>query len=120
MSEHRLNSHIPLVLEACRQLLSFLGHGLTTSPHLRTGSLRHGVGGNQVTGVGTTSALVSARNRDRDGILIHNLGQAQPRQVPASVALGVVAHKDLRVLQNIATERVAGRQTTKLGQHLIR
>lgn len=49
MTEHRLNRHVPLVLEARRQLLSLLGHGLAASPHLRAGSLRHGIGSDQVT-----------------------------------------------------------------------
>jgi len=58
MPQHVLRGHLPFILEASGQLLSFFCGGLTATPHLRPASLGGGKGSDQVT-VFVTSQLYS-------------------------------------------------------------
>lgn len=52
-------------------------------------------------------------------ILVNNLPEAEPRHVPAPVAVRVVADPGLRVGQDVAAERVVPREPPELGEELV-
>lgn len=106
MPQQRRHGLRPLVLEALRQLralfrlrLVVLASFWTRPPHLGLVGLGHGVQGDQP--------------------VVADLGQAQPGHVPAAVGQRIGYDALVSVCQNVAAERVAGREPAQLGQELV-
>jgi len=129
MPQHVLHGRLPLILEARRQLLRLLGTRLSTAPHLRATSLGAGKGRDQLTikqsaltpafNNTPTQPTTSPRKHTRD-LLISDLDQAQPSQVPTPVALGIIPHQALRMAEDVSAEGIVRRQSAELGEHLVR
>lgn len=58
-------------------------------------------------------------------VLVTHLHQHQPSIIPASVAIRIIAHTPLRIVQHVAAEGVIARQTAQfvkevVGRHIVR
>jgi hypothetical protein len=53
-------------------------------------------------------------------LLVLDLDEYQPRIVPAAVALWIIAHPPLRIIQCVSAEWVVSGQVAELVQHLVR
>lgn len=100
MPQHRINSPIPLLLKARRQLPHLLLPRRHRPPHLRQRGL-------------------PLRKRSHKPILPH-LHQTQPREVPGPVALRVSRDSRVRGFDDGAAEGEVGRQAPEFGEELVR
>lgn len=97
--EHRLNRRPPLILKACRQLLHHLLARAFASPHLRLPCL-------------------GVRENPHQPVVPHPR-QAQPRQVPAAVALRVRANTPVRLGDDVGAQGVVSGQAAELNEELV-
>lgn len=99
MPQHRVNRHVPLILEARGQLLHLLLRRHRGSPHLLPRRLDLRV--------------------SRDQAVVAHLVEAQPRQVPAAVAVRIRPHARMRVVDDVGADGVVAREVAQLNQQLV-